>query len=262
MKDRKAFTLIELLVVIAIIALLLGIVVPSLRKAKEYAKKIICKSNLHQIAVAMGNYEASHKFNFRTSTKWYYGNGTGDMPYEGQYQPKMMRDLIADNALPNREVFFCPGISGVTYKQNFLRSDVADGPPITPMPMSQIEMMMETDPTKLPAFWSTYCYLWKKRLPDNPTIPDVSSNAVSVNKQSSGVLFCDTSQEVWELAISIGNDDTRILTNLEGAGYKIRQTLPHFHALMMDYSVLNPADNYKEVCWWLWASEYWGGRSY
>jgi prepilin-type N-terminal cleavage/methylation domain-containing protein len=260
MKKKKGFTLIELLVVIAIIAMLLAIVVPSLRKAKEYARKIICKSNLHQVGLAMGSYEASHKWNFRNNSKWYYGNGTGDMPYEGGYQPKMMRDIIADGALPNREVFFCSGITSVSYKQNFLRSDVMDGLPISPMPMSQIEQMLETDPTQIPAFWSTYCYLWKKRLPDNPAIPDHSSNALVVNNQSSGVLFCDTSQEIWELAIAIGNDDSRLLTNLEGAGYRVKQTLPHFMAMMQDYSVVNPADNFKEVCRWLWASDTWAGR--
>ncbi len=47
-RKKKGFTLIELLVVIAIIALLLAILMPSLQKAKDNAKKVICKSNLNQ----------------------------------------------------------------------------------------------------------------------------------------------------------------------------------------------------------------------
>jgi prepilin-type N-terminal cleavage/methylation domain-containing protein len=49
---KKAFTLIELLVVIAIIALLLSIVMPGLRKAKQHALRLICKTNLHNYGIA------------------------------------------------------------------------------------------------------------------------------------------------------------------------------------------------------------------
>ena len=58
----SGFTLIELLVVIAIIALLVSILLPSLNRAKELTKSVVCQANLRSIGIAMGMYttETSH----------------------------------------------------------------------------------------------------------------------------------------------------------------------------------------------------------
>ena len=52
----NGFTLIELLVVIAIIALLMGILLPSLNRTRRQAKKIACFSNIRQMGVALQAY--------------------------------------------------------------------------------------------------------------------------------------------------------------------------------------------------------------
>ena len=55
-RPRRAFTLVELLVVISIIALLVSILLPSLKKARDQAKDTLCKANLHQLGLAVQYY--------------------------------------------------------------------------------------------------------------------------------------------------------------------------------------------------------------
>ncbi len=56
MKISRAFTLVELLVVIAIIAVLLAVLMPGLRHAKELAKRMRCANNLRSVGTAMKIY--------------------------------------------------------------------------------------------------------------------------------------------------------------------------------------------------------------
>lgn len=71
---RTAFTLIELLVVIAIIALLISILLPSLRNAREQAKSATCSSNLH---------------GFGRGFYTYANNGRKDFLCSGAFDPEV-----------------------------------------------------------------------------------------------------------------------------------------------------------------------------
>jgi prepilin-type N-terminal cleavage/methylation domain-containing protein/prepilin-type processing-associated H-X9-DG protein len=52
MRNKNGFTLVELLIVIGIIALLMSILIPALRNAKEQSNSIVCQSNLRSYGLA------------------------------------------------------------------------------------------------------------------------------------------------------------------------------------------------------------------
>jgi len=119
-KTKGAFTLIELLVVIAIIAVLMGILLPALRKVKENARRISCAANLSSLAKGIYVYAAENdttlppcEFDGENGPHQSYIAYTVNVsaPF-GEHitsGPRNLAVLYGTGIIKTPDVFYCPG---------------------------------------------------------------------------------------------------------------------------------------------------------
>jgi prepilin-type N-terminal cleavage/methylation domain-containing protein/prepilin-type processing-associated H-X9-DG protein len=130
MKSSKkvGFTLVELLVVIAIIALLMGILMPALSKARMQAQRIVCASNLRQQHTACSMYVDDFDGNFPhvqtddlTATSYFLWGGKKGLEGRAQSSVRLLNPYVFlqgevdTNTEDSRlHVFKCPADKGQT----------------------------------------------------------------------------------------------------------------------------------------------------
>jgi len=97
MRRKSGFTLIELLVVVAIIALLIAILLPSLNRARENAKKTLCAANLKALNTGFGMYASQSN----DDLPWY---GNGQTQFGLQDVDSRITDPVMGLAVENKGV--------------------------------------------------------------------------------------------------------------------------------------------------------------
>ena len=106
-RERLGFTLIELLVVVAIIALLVSILVPSLAKARELARRARCSANLHAMGRAWQQYFTENDSQF-PGISISDGVSQSSIYIYHNYRITNAGYLWKGKLLASNEVFICP----------------------------------------------------------------------------------------------------------------------------------------------------------
>jgi prepilin-type N-terminal cleavage/methylation domain-containing protein/prepilin-type processing-associated H-X9-DG protein len=141
---RRAFTLIELLVVIAIIALLIGILLPAIGRARETARGLICQTNIRGVAQAGLVYAVDYKGRFppvlggpqvidpengKRNMVWHDVNRIGRYLPESEFRNVSFNN--ADNQTVGGGVLLCPNHpdGARSYAMNYWAASAAEYTP-------------------------------------------------------------------------------------------------------------------------------------
>ncbi len=179
----SGFTLIEVLVVVAIIALLVAVLMPGLRKAREQARAVACRANLHDFGLAITQYTVQYDpyyplVPYIGSTIWYDNPEADDNLFVLWWQ----------KLTPNLGTYTCPATAHRVRRPQRVDKIPRDGKirfeiycdPASDQPRNdfeyhgQLESQLVQDPTDrtvpVGSFGTSYEYQGWHRGPDTPAI--------------------------------------------------------------------------------------------
>ena len=120
----RAFTLVELLVVIGIIAILVGLLLPSLSKAREQANRTACLSNMRQLGVTLLEYSIRNRDRIPIGYTGPSGSEQKQWNYVVRYnrggtlQVMALGLLVEANMINDPTAFFCPSETNEQWQFN------------------------------------------------------------------------------------------------------------------------------------------------
>jgi len=115
--DRSAFTLVDLLVSMAVIAVLIGLISPTLGHIQDAARKVVCASNLRQIGLTLSMYRDDHD-GFFPAARAEPGRAADQvdpqLAHTGEHPDSWSGFgwLVGTGYLSTPQVFYCPAHTG------------------------------------------------------------------------------------------------------------------------------------------------------